>query len=108
MSETGNIPYIPAGPVGSPRPAPPATPELDKRSKIINSDAHKGVIAFLDWIDGDPNHDLRLVHENKGEVMGVYSNEFERILARFYGLDPQKIAAEQEALMAYMRELNTQ
>lgn len=111
------IPYIPAGPVGEPAPRPmkPATPELDKRHVLIESDAHKGVVAFLEWLDStttDDNGGLRdgyvLARFEYGEYMHVYENEYEGVLAKFYGLDLEKIASEQDALLAYLRELNQQ
>lgn len=108
MAESA-IPYIPAGEVGHPRPAPPATPELDKRSKIVNSDAHKGLVAFLEWLDSEDSEDLAIVRWGKESTERpsiVYSTGFNRVLAAYYGLDIDKINAEQESLLAYLREIN--
>lgn len=112
-----DIPYIPAGPVGEPRPRPvkPPTPELDKRSAIIDGDAHKGIVAFLEWLGStttDDNGGLQdgyaLARFEYGEYVHVYDSEYEGVLAKFYGLDLEKIASEQDALLAYLRELNSQ
>lgn len=106
---TGQIPYIPAGPVGQPRPAPPATPELDKRSKVINSDEHKGVVAFLDWLTADGIVLARWYEaEGPDAHLAEIGEDNNRLLARHNGLDADKIASEQDALLAYLREINSQ
>ena len=107
-----DIPYIPAGPVGEPRPRPvkPATPELDRRHHIIEGDDHKGVQAFLEWLDykAREEHGYALVKFKQGEPVELGSTQYEQVLAHFYGLDLNKIASEQDALLAYLRELNSQ
>ena len=103
------IPYIPAGPIGEPRPQPPATPELNKRRAIIASEGHKAIQGFLSWLSEDharPDGGLGLVRFQHGTKTSVYESEFENILARYYGLDLNKIAAERDALLAYIREHN--
>lgn len=109
---TGQIPYVPAGPAGEPRPRPvmPEIPELDKRRALIESDAHKGVVAFLEWLDGEQRDErgYALVKFRQGEPEELGGTRYEQVLAHFYGLDLEKIAAEQEALLAYLRELNAQ
>ena len=108
---TGQIPYIPAGPVGepSPRPVKPETPELDKRHEVIESDTHKGVVAFLEWLDGKQRDErgYALVKFRQGEPEELGRTQHERVLAHYYGLDLDKMDAEQEALLAYLREINS-
>lgn len=106
---TGQIPYTPAGPVGQPRPAPPATPELDKRSKVIDSAEHKGVVAFLDWLTSEGIMLARWYEDEPHDgFLAEIGEDNNRLLARFNGLDADKIASEQDALLAYLREINSQ
>ena len=90
------------------RPTPPATPELDKRSKIIETDAHKGIVAFLDWLDSEASGELTLTRWRQGDHVHVYSSGFNRVLCEYYGLDIEAIDREQTALLAYLREINSQ
>lgn len=109
---TGQIPYIPAGPVGKPRPAPPATPELDRRKEVIDAGTNTLLGDFLDWLNANgivlakwknfsdrPDSDPRLCEEPR---------DYNTLLARYFDLDPDKIAKEQDALLAYLREINSQ
>jgi hypothetical protein len=89
-------------------PVRPATPELDKRSKIIEGDGHRAVVAFLEWVDSEASGGLGLVRYRQGVPHEIYSTSFESILASFYGLDLDKIEREKLALLEYMRELNAQ
>lgn len=107
------IPYIPAGPVGQPSkpvfsgPAKPATPELDKRSKVIEGGANLIIANFLDWLQVE-GIVLARWHDEEGldAQLVEISTDNNRLLAKHFGLDPDKIANEQEALLAYMREIN--
>ncbi len=110
---TGEVPYIPGGPVGQPEPpkhpVKPSTPELDKQSPIVNSDLHKGLVAFLEWLESPDSGDLMLVRWGGDSDMNpevIY--DFQKLLARYYGLDLDKIEAEKMALIDYLRELNQQ
>lgn len=104
------IPYIPAGEVGNPQPRPmkPATPELDRRHHVIESERHRGVVDLLEWLDGEgrSEHGYALVRYRQGEPEELGSSSFERVLAAFYGLDLDKIEAEKMSLLEYMREIN--
>ena len=66
------------------------------------------MVAFLEWLDSEDTDGYRLTRWRQGEPTDISSSGFERVLAKFYGLDLDKIEAEKMSLLEYMREVNQQ
>lgn len=84
---------------------PPPTPELDKRHEVIASGENDTLTRFVDWLE-----DQRIVfakwvddHEQEELVLVSFRPDYNRLFAEFFGLDPDVIAAEQDALLAHIR-----
>jgi hypothetical protein len=86
------------------------TPECDKRSKIMHTarEPHLLLTEFWDWLSGkqyvlaqwtepDPD-DIR-----DQELVPLYTSP-EQVFADFFGLDLQKIEAEQRAILDAIRK----
>jgi hypothetical protein len=84
----------------------PKTPELDRRLEIFDSREQPNLTLseFLDWLDekgivlaewieGDFSDRLFPVQKSKSDLLHDY-----------FGLDAQKIAEEQDALLQHLRD----
>jgi hypothetical protein len=83
------------------KPTPPKTPELDKRHKIIGEAHFLG--EFLDWLNEDG---YRLAKYDEDDELHPTFESPERLLARFFKIDLDKVEAEKLALLEYQRKLN--
>lgn len=93
------------------RPAPPATPELDKLLKVTELSQPLG--EFLEWYRGT-NGSLVLRGElidDEGKIqpdrMLVDFRSIEAILAEYFEIDLVKASRERTAVLAYIREQQT-
>lgn len=97
------------------------TPELDKRKKFIDSGQTDTLTEFVDWLGANDFAILRRcqnpIHET-GRYCGVCRDlgyidplgerDYERLFARHFGLDLDKIQGELDFLLDRQRELNGQ
>lgn len=115
---------------------PPETPELDRRSEIINSERHPHLVLteFYDWLKEqglqlckyetreveEPCQGRKLFSECGGDDCAACGGtgwvkvpredwwqdvrQPERLFLDFFGLDQDKIDAEQRALLDYLRK----
>jgi hypothetical protein len=88
----------------------PPTPELDKRNKILHSNAHPQdtLTDFWDWMEGQGWHVCELVVRNP-EVSDTREfvpvrERVESMFERFFGLDGAKMEQEKRAILAHLRE----
>lgn len=94
----------------------PPTPELDRRSEILATGAPQALTDFVDWLHANGYTIARLcTHPDQkpgrrcwdcgdsGFVGGVTEDELERLFARSFGLNPEKIEAERRALLESLR-----
>lgn len=86
---------------------PPATPELDRRSEIMDSlrHPHEVLTDFYDWLQ---SRHIWLAHyvkydEYRDEQLTPISTNPEVLFAQFFGIDLDKIETEQRALLDYLR-----
>jgi hypothetical protein len=83
-------------------PAPPATPELDRQHQAIEDGAHR-IGEFLDWL-GEQGYYLTKYGDNGPYAAGPGPGE---LIASFYKIDLGKIEQERQALLDYLREMNS-
>ena len=91
----------------------PATPELDKQSKIIHSGKAATVQEFYDWLRDEKKWVLaRYVEEDErfegdeiyGEQPVPVFVQPEELMAEFFGIDLKKIESERRALLDALRK----
>ncbi|MFE6508067.1 hypothetical protein ACFVBP_10385 [Nocardioides sp. NPDC057764] len=98
-------------------PTAPETPELDRRSKVIESGRTDTLAWFIDWLNDNGYaiaHRCTHVDQKPGRrcwdcgdsgFIGAVT-DYESLIARHFGLDPAKIEAEMQKLLDYQRALN--
>lgn len=91
-------------------------PEHEKLEQVKDKAQLLG--EFLEWLQGEGNLTLAewYTHEDRGAVSGrVFSSEerlaptsqtIEKILGRFLGIDPEKLAREKDEMLSELRRAN--
>lgn len=96
------------------KPVMPPTPELDRRSEILASGAPQALQEFVDWLDVNGYAIARrCAHVDQKPGRRCWDcgdsgfsdavTDYERLFARSFGLDPDKIEAERRAILAALR-----
>jgi hypothetical protein len=85
-------------------PVKPATPELDKRSEVIDAGTNLVLANFLDWLTAQGIELCKFSEEE--EIWYPQGRSNEELLAAHFGLDLSKIEAERMSLLNYLREIN--
>jgi steroid 5-alpha reductase family enzyme len=84
------------------RPTKPETPELDKASKIRAQSQAIG--EFIEWL---PEQAMTIcTYSDADEAYFPSGFNINTLLAKFFGLDEDKMEAERRALLEYARQLN--
>jgi len=97
----------------TPRKAP-ETPELDRRSEILATGAPQVLAEFVDWLTANGYAVAQLcTHPDQKPGRRCWDcgdsgfsgavTDYERLFARHFGLDPEKIEAERRALLESLR-----
>lgn len=76
----------------------PATPECDLMVSV-SDDSHK-IGEFLDWLEDQGIH---LAEWDEDDQMMPHRESYERLLARFFGIDLDKVETERRALLEHIR-----
>lgn len=84
------------------RPGFPQTPELDKIRRNKNDSQKLG--KFLIWL-GENNIVLAERLEGTLHLRALFEST-EKLLARYFEIDLEKVEQERQALLAYQRKLN--
>jgi hypothetical protein len=83
--------------------AAPATPELDRRSKILG-ESHK-IGEFLDWLNQRGIHLATYEEwdEYRDPMLTPLTVSYERLLADYFEIDLQRVEAERRAILEHLR-----
>lgn len=81
-------------------------PEHDKLKKFIDDGSHETVQEFLDWLMDDNGWLIGEWDEaGRGRLEPVNLSR-ERIMAKFFVIDLDKIHAEKEQMLSHIRNAN--
>jgi len=78
----------------------PKTPELDKMH-VVRS-ASQSIGRFIDWLRG---HRMEICYREEGKFLPM-PESVEKLLARYFEIDLNKVEEERQALLTWQRALN--
>ena len=99
-----------------PRLIAPPTPELDRRSEVLATGTPQALQDFVDWLTAN-GYTIVQTCDHPADAVSATGHcwvcrdtgfrgavtDYERLFARSFGLDPDKIEAERRALLESLR-----